>query len=626
MKFWQFNRDTMKNIVLFYAFCISVAIILSPVEVFAQPITRESIEDNVIGWMKVYKLKGVKDPLKIDNKFYSPAQLSICDSLANWIQASYVPKGGLGDVKKAVSDKLGLYNQYTASLPQSYGAYSKTYVFLKYDSKHKMVPENNLGAYWAVFANQVPGWPIRDLITPAQYYFTMPSFEGYEETRKIHDMSSVANVKPYINFWVKDIEAGGGTDYVLLCKDNKSPFIKITKGEYLQLLEMAIPRFYEKEKKKIQEQNKNNQRSIDYLMNTLNERNDRFLTGLKKTKEKYKDRLGEIALTNFQPSISDLEFADVFSSGSLSDPESTTGRVPVYKIDPEMAELCKRDKPQWILVSIQWSPQDMVEKHMYESIINNFNFDYVYNFFFNPEKVKGQPYKPLRSPVFKEAVIVADALNTSNENLADKNIHFFEDFSTTPVDKTPLGWNARPNSAGAKALVATVDGTPNNWAVLTGNKIILNNLKKPLPRNFSLSYDMIVPENFTWGGKGLALQLAKEKTEGVAESFINVKIRPGSGGANGEVTLETKFPSGYANGTKWYAATGFSNNKKVNRINVIVKKSEEALQLLIDQKVIAEYTKAIPADLLFNTLSFEMSRSDGETEKYYISNIKITKE
>ena len=40
--------------------------------------------------------------MKVDAKLYSANQISICDSLANWIQASYMPKGGLGDVKKAV--------------------------------------------------------------------------------------------------------------------------------------------------------------------------------------------------------------------------------------------------------------------------------------------------------------------------------------------------------------------------------------------------------------------------------------------------------------------------------------------------------------------------------------------
>jgi len=69
-----------------------------------------------------------------------------------------------------------------------------------------------------------------------------------------------------------------------------------------------------------------------------------------------------------------------------------------YKIDPEIAELCKKDKPQWILVQWDYYPGDPAEKQQHDAIINNFNFEYVYNFFFAPEKVKGQPYKPSRDP------------------------------------------------------------------------------------------------------------------------------------------------------------------------------------------------------------------------------------
>ena len=58
--------------------------------------------------------------------------------------------------------------------------------------------------------------------------------------------------------------------------------------------------------------------------------------------------------------------------------------------------------------TVQWDyyPGDPAEKQQHDAIINNFNFEYVYNFFFAPEKVKGQPYKPMRSPAFKEAEIV----------------------------------------------------------------------------------------------------------------------------------------------------------------------------------------------------------------------------
>jgi hypothetical protein len=172
------NPPKMKKLV------VLSLLFVSAMSSIAQPIPRQSIEDNVIGWMKVYHFKGAKEPKKVDDKLYSAAQLSICDSLANWIQASYMPKGGLGDVKKSVSEKLGLYNQHTAGMPQMYGAYAKTYIELKYNSSHKMEPLTNSHIYWGVFANQVPGdWPVMDICTPTQYYFTMPSFESSENVQ-----------------------------------------------------------------------------------------------------------------------------------------------------------------------------------------------------------------------------------------------------------------------------------------------------------------------------------------------------------------------------------------------------------------------------------------------------------
>ncbi len=162
--------------------------------------------------------------------------------------------------------------------------------------------------------------------------------------------------------------------------------------------------------------------------------------------------------------------------------------------------------------------------------------------------------------------------------------------------------------------------------MIDGNSMSPKALKKPLPQNFTLSYDVVVPENFTWGAKGLVLLLSKEKTQGVAEAFIRLKVRPGSGGGNGEAELETKFPSAYANGSKWYVIPGFSNNKKLNRISVSIKKSGDLLQLIIDKNMIAEYTKGIPADMLFNALLLEMGQKGSENDHYYVSNIKITKD
>ena len=614
--------------IIFFSLFVFVFLVTS----FAQPITHRSIEDSVIGWMKVYNHKGAKAPMKVDAKNYSIAQLSICDSFANWIQASYLPKGGLGDVKKSVAEKLGLYNQHTAGKPQSYGAYSKTYSELKYNSSRKMEPFTNSHAWWDVSANGIPGnWPVLHICNTTQYYFTMPTAETEvddEKIKKLLDVSNTVNIKPYISFWVKNMGFGGGVEHVLLCKDNKSPFIKITKGEFLQALETAIPVFYEQEKKRIYEAEQGNQQRLVFPMKQLDEKIERFTAGLKKNKEKYKNRLSELAIINSsQPSLNDLDNGmDVFSSQYLTDPESNSAGYHVYKVDPVMAELCKKDKPQWILVSWEFYPIDPTQKQQHEAIINNFNFDYVYNFFFDPEKVKGQPYKPLRSPFFKEAVVIIEASETNKKNAADKNVFFFEDFSTTTIGKKPIGW--RSENGLAEAVVQKRDELNGHWLSLTGNTITPNQLKKPLPQNFTLSYELVASQNFTWGAKGLSFQLSKETAPGNAESFLSLKLRPGFDGKDGEATLETKFSSqqGYSNGTKWYAAPGFSNNKKNNRITVTIKKKEEMLQVFIDKTKIAEYEKAIPLKHLFNALSFDCSGNEAENDKYFISNIKITKD
>ncbi|RYE27724.1 MAG: hypothetical protein EOP48_34325 [Sphingobacteriales bacterium] len=142
-----------------------------------------------------------------------------------------------------------------------------------------------------------------------------------------------------------------------------------------------------------------------------------------------------------------------------------------------------------------------------------------------------------------------------------------------------------------------------------------------------MTYDIAVPENFTWGAEGLTMLLAAETSAGNAASFVKLKLRPGSGGGNGEATLETKFSAqGYATGTKWYGAPGFSNNKKMNKISVTIKKSGERLQVYIDTNKIADYEKAVPATIIFNALSFDCSGNSADSDKYFMSNLKITKE
>lgn len=264
-----------------------------------------------------------------------------------------------------------------------------------------------------------------------------------------------------------------------------------------------------------------------------------------------------------------------------------------------------------------------VAKQLHEAILNNFDFDYLYDFVFNPEKVKGRPYKPRRSPTATEPTLMAEPSDAMKAAASDTSVHFFEDFSKTPPGQRPIAW-----ATGTAGLVTKLDGLPGNWAVMGGDHILLTpkELTKPLPQNFTVSYELVAAQKFTWGAKGLTFQLASEKSAGSADWYISLNLRPGFDGRDGEVTIVTKFPTGYASGGKWMPAVGFSNNKAQNRIRVSIKKTGETIEVFIDDSRIAEYQKAVPADLRFNAMSFRTGDNPGENDKFYVSKITIRKE
>ena len=589
----------------------------------AQQIPRRDLEEKVLGWMKPYNAPAIPPPMTVDAKRYSSAQLAIADNFAKWIQASYLPKGALGDVERAVSNKLGLYNQNEAALPQTYGARAKTYDNLKYDSAGKLVLYDSGHLTWSIMANAVIGDPLQMLNTPTQYYFLIPNFArpapAPSALNARYDSSNHPALKPYITYFNDpSTSVNVSSTNIVLSKDNKMPFVTVTKGEYLDKLAGALDRKYTKDKAEVIRQWPEGNARAGGLKDA-DSKYQRRLAVLSSSRQKYASQLQTAAeVSTLQPNELLENQADVFLGNGGS-----SLRYPVYKIDPAMAELAKTDQPQWIVVYFDGDLLDPIGKQMADAILNNFNFGYLYDFVFNPEKVKGQPYKPLRSPDFKETAVVTPASTTAKLNTADPTVHFFEDFSTTAVGQRPAGWSFGLNIS----TIANLDGLPGNWAVMAGDaKLTPKTLKTPLPQDFTLSYDLVAAKDFTWGAKPLIVELGNEKPAGNALSYVRLRLRPGFDGRDGEATIETKLPAGYLDGSKYLKATGFSNNKANNRIAVAIKKTGETLQVLIDGNKIGEYEKAIPAGLLFNAVTFFVPGSASELkDKLYVSNIKIAK-
>ena len=584
-----------------------------------QRIPASELEDQVLGWIKVYDYKGATQPITLDHRVYSPVQLSNAQLFANWMQASYLPKGALGDVFQIRNAKLSPYNQNTAAHPNGYGALVKLYMQLMYDANKKIVPLTSDSVNWGMEANGFYGDPVDTISTPQHSYFTLPTFaqQGYgTELEQAADVSRHPVLKQFPTRFVRNSKTGNQR-VVVLTKDHRHPFVTVTKGAYLQALEAAVLRKYADETQKIARDNKGNQKSIDYFMGYLNTYHTKRLAVLKSNQEKYRARLQEPAeIWTQEPSVLLENYSDVFEGNGGS-----PTRLAVYTIDPKVVELCKSDAPQWIVMYWTAHLNDPISLSLHNAILNNFDFQYVYDYFFDPDKVKGQPYKPLRAPALTETVVASKPSVAATKNVADPAVVFFEDFSSSPVGKKPLNWRSTLDNSGASSVVTELKGLDGHWASMAGMQVAPTAMKTPVPRDFELSYDVVAAQNYRWGAKGLTFKLSKTSEPA---KFLRVKIRPGFDGRPGELEIEGRFPGtpGYMDGSKWVGAPGFSNNVAINRVTVTIKKKGDLLQVFLGQTKVAEYEKGIPPGIQFDAMSFDLSGNSAD-ERMFIGNIRI---
>jgi hypothetical protein len=605
----------------------AIALLLT-VPARTQEIRQEEAQDKVFGWMKIYDFKAATAPLTVDHRVYSIAQLSLANNFANWIQQSYVPVGGLGDVTRFVSAKLTAGNQETASLPQSYGAIAKIYTSLKYGAARKVEPLSTDHILWKVSANEVYGEPAISLNTPEQYYFTLPTFSEQgtnygDELEKAVDLSAHPVLGRFPAYFFRNSRTGN-QKYLLLSRDNRLPFVKVTRGEYLDALSVAIARKYEQDKFNIRDANqgKGNEARIASAMVDVDQRHAKRVAALAAAREKYKARLQEVAeIDSDSPDIALENRADAFlgtGGGRL--------RIPVYKVDPAVAALCKTGGPQWIIVT--WTAQlnDPTIKKLHDAVINNFDFEYLYNYVFAPEKVKGQSYAPLRNPAATEPVPTTAASTSSKARAADPSVFFFDDFSTTPVGKAPIGWRSTLDNTGASSVVATIDGLEGRWATTTGHVLTLGQLKTPLPADFTVTYDLVAAANYTWGARGMTFSLSKGPASGGTGTFVSLKLRPGSGSGDGEAVLEARLPGppGYLSGSKYFTVPGFSS-KTQSTVAVMLVKQGERLQVFLNKVKVFESDKAIPTGFVFDQVSLQQGGTFDANSRMYISNVSILK-
>jgi hypothetical protein len=119
-------------------------------------------------------------------------------------------------------------------------------------------------------------------------------------------------------------------------------------------------------------------------------------------------------------------------------------------------------------------------------------------------------------------------------------VSFFVDFSRTPVGKPPLDWHSSHNNAGASSVVVELKGLEGHWALVSGVTVTPTQIKGSLPRDFTLSYDLVAARDYTWGARGITLRLSKGVATSGKDSVFSVRLRPGFGDKDGRSKRSSK--------------------------------------------------------------------------------------
>ncbi len=412
----QYAINTMKTIFFSLIFC-SAALSL---QAQTKELPRKDVANVDVGWKQIVEFKEPPQPYSFEERRYTAKQIGYVRAFITWMQQTFTPKGMLGESKyytiassksEPVTSRYYDYNEAQKNnrkaLPNPYGAFSRFYLFLKKDEKGKYVPSANYNVQWNIEANAIENISnqIIHLSTPQECYFTMPRYEvgmkgtldksWNEEAAKLLNFNNHPNLKKYDHYYIPPKILNDGQTMeryvVIMTKDNQPlPFEQVTVGEFISQLERQLPMMYKM--------------TINGGSKDINLM-ERAKRGLQIFKNKFGKQANEKVYLSESLQLNLFNFTDVDESSEFNW-FSTVAKFevrrspftyfPLMKVKKGVREACAAGDPQWLVITwmAPFSKDLAGDIHYMESILNRFNYDYVYNYFFG-DKRPTEPYKPL---------------------------------------------------------------------------------------------------------------------------------------------------------------------------------------------------------------------------------------
>ena len=622
---------------------------LATMQLHAQRSKDAQLEDSIFAWKPMQALIPSKYPWAI-----SPAQQKLPSLFFDWIRKSHQL---VGAVNKSYA--LAEPNKKDEVSPYAVGVNAAVWK-AEWDNSGKMViNQPHTEAPVQIITNYlVDATPISLLTIPGRpvFYRRNPNpqetFKSWDYGNKLIKQFQLEN-HPHISKYILQYYGCTGEMCqpmvaVYLAPSNKLPIRQLTRGEVLDMCEAAIPGEIKRLLGDPITVNNN------YLKEKYNARakeletiqKPKWKANIEKLRRQYSNSLDEPAFIDNSNGIlmSEFEYGDDIFEKSYSK------LYGLYTYEDGVIENSKKDKPLWICIS--WMPvtndRDVYTKELHHSMASYFNFDYVYNYFFNPEKVKGQPYAIRNPEEYKQTAtrIKNNAPVKVNNNKFAAGVYFADDFLNNNIGDKPKGWFMP--GIGKPSVIARPNGLDGNWVEMGQYRLSPYGLKENLPENFTMEFDVACNDFEDNQGATLNLKINNvvrraDGEFGAAANpvSINFDIVPSNAkwqnNTTGSIRLNVEYKGmdskiRYANNPMKLKYNEFSN--KNNNAHITITKKGNKVRCFINGRELESEAKdkygatiagfnELPTGARFTNFYFEKS---ADSRTIYLSNVKITKE
>ena len=227
----------------------------------------------------------------------------------------------------------------------------------------------------------------------------------------------------------------------------------------------------------------------------------------------------------------------------------------------------------------------------------------------------------------ESTVDTSNKVRSAKDFIPGNKVILTENFTQGEIGDFPVNWTT--NSSGE---IITMDDSPQKWLQLTSKGVFMLNDVKQLPSNFTLEFDVIATEKFSFYSTFLCLGFIETKTKNEYAKWgyyihgkegVTVQIRPVSAAeAKNMGTARVKI---YSDGKEILKNEiefpGF-NNSNSNRARVQIWRQKARLRMSVNGQKIWDLPNAFQ-DINYNSVVFFINDYKTPADKYYISNLRI---